>query len=84
METSVRIKASELDLDLLKKLKSLFGKDREITLTISSTEHPGTARESKKAYFARLGKALKNIEKGRGVGMTEVELDALVLERLKG
>ncbi len=84
METSVRIKASELDIDLLKKLKSLFGKDREITLTISSTEQPKVARESKKAYFARLTKAVKNLEKGRAVEMTEAGLDAMVLERLKG
>jgi len=83
MEASVRIKASELDLELLKKLKSLFGKDREITLTISSAEHPIVARESKKTYLLRLAKALKNIEKGRAVKMSETELDPMVLERLK-
>ena len=36
METSFRIKLSELDSDILKTIRQLFKKDREITLTISS------------------------------------------------
>lgn len=37
METSLRIKVSELNMDLLNKIKRLFDKDRELTLTIRSS-----------------------------------------------
>ncbi len=84
METSVRIKESELDMDLLNKIKRLFGKDRELTLTIrSSTDFELTRPESKKAYLQRLEKAIANLENGRSVKLSEADLAALVIERLK-
>lgn len=84
METSVRIDLSELDADLLKKIKALFGKDREVVLTISTSGGSRTvAKETGKAYLSRLSKALKNLDAGRGRSLTESELDAIVLERLK-
>lgn len=84
METSLRIKVSELDMDLLNKIKSLFAKDRELTLTIrSSTDFELTRAESKKAYLQRLDKAIANLEKGNSVKLAEADLDALVIERLK-
>ncbi|MBP8824194.1 MAG: hypothetical protein KBH07_11165 [Flavobacteriales bacterium] len=84
METSLRIKVSELDMDLLNKIKRLFDKDRELTLTIrSSTDFELTRHESKKAYLQRLEKAIANLEKGRSVKLTEADLDAMVVERLK-
>ena len=84
METSLRIKGSELDMDLLNKIKRLFDKDRELTLTIrSSTDFELTRSESKKVYLQRLEKAVKNLEKGNSVTLTEADLDALVIERLK-
>ncbi|HNA33024.1 MAG TPA: hypothetical protein PKH36_11445 [Flavobacteriales bacterium] len=85
METSVRIKISELDMDLLERIKRLFGRDREVTLTIrSATDFGLTKRETKKAYLARLERAIKNLEEGRRVELTEEELDGIVLQRLKG
>jgi hypothetical protein len=84
METSLRIKVSELNMDLLNKIKRLFDKDRELTLTIqSSTDFELTRPESKKAYFQRLEKAIANLEKGNSVKLSEADLDALVIERLK-
>ncbi len=84
METSLRIKVSELDMDLLNKIKRLFDKDRELTLTIrSSTDFELTRSESKKVYLQRLDKAIKNLEKGNAVTLSEADLDALVIERLK-
>lgn len=84
METSLRIKVSELDMDLLNKIKLLFDKDRELTLTIrSSTDFELTRTESKKVYLERLGEAIKNLEKGNTVELSEAELDASVIERLK-
>ena len=84
METSLRIKVSELDMDLLNKIKRLFDKDRELTLTIrSSTDFELTRSESKKVYLQRLDKAIKNLEKGNAVTLSEADLDAMVIERLK-
>ncbi len=85
METSVRLKVSELDTDLLKAIKRLFGKNVEVTLTVRSTdEHEAPRAESKKSYLARLEKAIKNLEKGATVKFSEAELDNFVLDRLKG
>jgi hypothetical protein len=62
----------------------LFDKDRELTLTIrSSTDFELTRTESKKAYFQRLDKAIANLEKGHAVKLSEADLDATVVERLK-
>ena len=84
METSVRINLSELDADLIANLKRLFGKNREVTVTIRSAEANGVARpETKKAYLARLEKALKNLVRGKHLEMTEAQLDAFFLDRLK-
>ena len=84
METSLRIKLSELDVSLIKRIKALFGEDREVTLTIQAGAAPGGAKtETKKAYFARLEKAIANLEKGKRVEMSEAELDDLVLQQLK-
>jgi hypothetical protein len=71
-------------MDLLNKIKRLFDKDRELTLTIrSSTDFDLTRTESKKAYLQRLEKAIANLEKGRAVKLSEADLDATVGERLK-
>lgn len=84
METSLRIKVSELNMDLLNKIKRLFDKDRELTLTIrSSTDFELERALGKMAYFERLEKAIANLEKGKSVQLSEAELDSMVIERLK-
>jgi hypothetical protein len=84
METSLRIKVSELDMRLIERIKALFGKDREITLTIQAATDFGLTRtESKKEYLARLEKAIANLEKGNTVELNEAQLDEMVLQRLK-
>lgn len=84
METSLRIKVSELDMRLIERIKALFGKDREITLTIQvATDFGLTRTESKKEYLTRLEKAIANLEKGNTVELTEAQLDDIVLQRIK-
>ncbi len=84
METSLRIKVSELDMRLIERIKALFGQDREITLTIKDASDFGlTAKETKDQYFARLEKAIKNLEQGRKVELSETDLDELAFQRLK-
>ncbi|MBS1945796.1 MAG: hypothetical protein JST98_11530 [Bacteroidetes bacterium] len=84
METSLRIKLSELDTDMLLKIKRLFGKDKEVRVTIQTVESdPFSRKESAKGYVARLEKAIKNLERGERVEMNPAELDAFFLEKLK-
>lgn len=84
METSLRIKLSELDTDMLLKIKRLFGKDKEVRVTIQTVESdPFSRKESAKDYVARLEKAIKNLELGERVEMNPAELDAFFLEKLK-
>ena len=71
-------------MDLLNKIKRLFDKDRELTLTIrSSTDFELTRSESKKVYLQRLDKAIKNLEQGNSITLSEADLDGMVIERLK-
>lgn len=84
METSLRIRMSELDMGLIETIKRLFGPDRDLTLTIEATSDFGlNTTETKEQYIARLNKAVANLEKGSTVTLTEHELDELVLERMK-
>jgi len=84
METSLRIRMSELDMGLIETIKRLFGPDRELTLTIEAASDFGlTAIETKEQYLARLTKAVANLEKGSTVTLTEQQLDELVIDRMK-
>ncbi|WP_026903885.1 hypothetical protein [Pedobacter glucosidilyticus] len=84
METTFRLKLSELDENLLNSIKSLFKDDREINLTISSaTDFDLNQQETKEEYFTRLAKAISNLDKGQGVTYTEEELNELVISNLK-
>ena len=84
METTLRIKVSELDKDLLKAIKQLFKDDREINLTISSaTDFDLNKTETAAQYLDRLKKAIVNLNEGRGVTYTEEQLSELVIGQLK-
>jgi len=78
METVLRIKVSDLDVDFIKVIKSLFKKDREIEITVSSATDFGLNKtETKEEYIARIKRAIKNVEKGNVVSFTEEEFDKL-------
>jgi hypothetical protein len=84
METSLRIRMSDLDMGLIESIRALFGPDRELTLTIEAASDFGlNATETKKQYLMRLTKAVANLEKGEKVVLSESDLDEMVLERLK-
>jgi tRNA A37 methylthiotransferase MiaB len=75
MEARLRLKVSELDATMLKHIRHLFSSDEEITLTIQSASDFGlNKQETKKEYFARLKKAIANIEGGEKVELTGLEL----------
>jgi len=78
METVLRIKVSDLDIDFIKAIKSLFKKEREIEITVSSATDFGLNKtETKEEYIARIKRAIKNVEKGNVVSFTEEEFDKL-------
>ena len=84
MESSFTLKVSELDSDFIKNIKKLFKKDREISITISSaTDFDLNIVETKEEYFTRLEKALKNLEGGNGISLSEQELDENFMELLQ-
>jgi hypothetical protein len=78
METVLRIKVSDLDVDFIKAIKSLFKKEREIEITVSSATDFGLNKtETKEEYIARIKRAIKNVEKGNVVSFTEEGFDKL-------
>ncbi len=78
METVLKIKVSDLDVGFIKAIKTLFKKDSEIEITISSATDFGLNKtETKEEYIARIIKAAKNVENGRVVSFTDNDLDKL-------
>jgi len=78
METILKIKVSDLDIDFIKAIKTLFKKDREIEITVSSATDFGLNKtETKEEYIARIFKASKNAENGNVISFTENEFDKL-------
>ena len=76
METVLRIKVSDLDVDFVKAIKTLFKKDREIEITISSASDFGLNQtETKEEYIVRILKAANNVAKGNVVSFTEDEFE---------
>jgi hypothetical protein len=78
METVLKIKLSDLDIDFVNAIKTLFKNNREIEITITSdTDFSLNKVESKKEYIDRLKKAAENMEKGNVVAFTEKEFNKL-------
>lgn len=78
METVLKIKVSDLDVGFIKAIKTLFKKDSEIEITISSATDFGLNKtETKEEYITRIIKAAKNVENGHVVSFTDNELDKL-------
>ena len=63
METILKIKVSDLDVDFIKAIKTLFKKDREIEITVSSATDFGLNKtETKEEYIGRIIKAAENLQ----------------------
>jgi len=67
-----------LDIDFIKVIKSLFKKEREIEITVTSATDFGLNKtETKEEYIARIKRAIKSVEKGNVVSFTEEKFDKL-------
>jgi hypothetical protein len=63
METTIRVKPSELTHDFLDKIKALFKDEDAIEISFSSVSDFGlTKKESPKEYEHRVIRAIKNLE----------------------
>ena len=84
MESTFHIKLSELNINFLEGIKKLFGNEREIQITVSSsTDFDLNVKENNEEYFSRLEKALTNLkEKKSIVSLSEDELDKFSLDRI--
>ena len=79
METIFRIKPNELTLDFLDKVKTLFGNEEVIEISISPVSDFGlTKKEDKKTYEDRVNRAIKNLEGHKDtVSFSEDEFESL-------
>ena len=75
MQTIVRLKLSELNNDFIETIKTLFKKEKELNIFISSVKDVNFPEfETKQGYEQRLNKAIENAEKGKHlISFTEEE-----------
>jgi len=77
METVFRIKGSELDAGFLAALQSLFGRNKELEISIQPSEDgPMVVKEPKQAYMSRLEKSAQDVANGKVVRFTSEEFQA--------
>lgn len=70
METIIKIRPSELTVNLLEKLQYLLKGNDNYEITIQVAEKPSRSSlrlETKDEYKERLDKAISNVEKGESV-----------------
>lgn len=84
METVFRMRTSELNVEFLKAVKSLFDGDRELEISIQATTDSTTKVEETKAqYISRLEKSAEEVEQGKVVRFSGEEFQALS-DKLQG
>lgn len=85
METIIRIKPSELTIDILNNIKALFKNEGEIEISISPVSDFGLQKkESQKMYINRLNKAIENLESNKNtISLSEDEFEALSNDLMK-
>lgn len=78
METVFRIRTSELNEKFVTAVKSLFGADRELEISIQATgDDKAGVEETKAEYLVRLEKAAKEVDEGKVVRFSAEEFQAL-------
>ena len=79
MDATIKISSSDLNEELLKKIKALLnGKSADITISIKTQENSFALNESKEEYITRISKSVQDIEEGKGLTFTMQELEAFL------
>jgi hypothetical protein len=74
MDAVYRIKASEFDDFFINQIKELLKRKNNLEITIAISEEPSRGilrKETREEYFARLDKAIENIDNAKGVAFTD-------------
>ena len=79
METVLKLNIAKLDAILLNTIKKAFGKDHSIEISIKKEKtKTGSMRpETREEYFARLRKAIKDVETRNVISFTGEEFETL-------
>jgi len=78
MQTVLKIKVSDLDVDFVKAIKTLFKHNQEIEITVSPANDFGLNKtETKQEYIDRLKKSIKNAEAGNIIAFTDKEFETV-------
>ena len=86
METVFRLKAKDIDNKLIDAIRSLFKKDEEVEITVSSTLNEDETEYLMKipANRKRLLEAIKNVEENKNlISFTAEEFEAYKKKLLK-
>ncbi len=76
MEATIKLKLNEITPDFIKNLKTLFGSDKQVQITIQSlADHKLNTKETKEEYFARINNTLRKLQEGKAIYFSEQELD---------
>ncbi len=78
MDAVFHIKGDEFDETFIKQIKSLLMSKKKLELTIAISEEPSNGflrEETRGQYFARLDKAIDNLNKGIAVTFTMDEFE---------
>ena len=79
METTIRLKSSELTPAFVEKLKAFFEKDDELEIAITPISDFGlNSKESEEKYMDRVNRAIKNLENSEDISsFSEDEFESL-------
>lgn len=68
METVFRLKPNQLNIGLVNAIKALFSDNKELEIIVHSAISTGSdERETREEYWARIDKAIENVENGKNV-----------------
>lgn len=84
METVIRLKASELNLSFINKLKAFITKDTELEIKVPSSATRHLSSEAQEVCNRRIETAIDDVEKGKDlVRFTSDEFDIYMTNLLK-
>ena len=78
MDAVFHVKADEFDDNFINQIKSLLTSKKKLEVTIAISEEAGTGflrEETRDQYFARLDKAINNLNRGIAVTFTMDEFE---------
>ena len=83
METTIVLQKEELTLDFIESIKKIFNRSRLLQISISDADDFDLyKKESQTEYFARLEKAVNDVNSNKKITFTENEFEAIINENI--